>query len=92
VVLNFGSAVIMPEVFLKAVSISRNLGHAVAPIYAAAFDIRADVADYFYRPLKNIVCRPVGESGEGFNFSVDHRHSIPALHRKLCDLQGERPA
>jgi len=88
VVLNFGSAVIMPEVFLKALSISRNLGYPVAPLYTASFDVRADVEDYYFRPCKNVVRRPVSRGGEGFNFSVDHRASIPSLHRKLVELAG----
>ena len=85
-VLNFGSAVIMPEVFLKALSISRNLGYPVAPLTTASFDLRADISDYYFRPRKNVVQRPVSLGGEGFNFSVDHRDSIPSLHRKLVEL------
>ncbi len=93
VLLNFGSAVIMPEVFLKALSISRNLGCEVAPLYTASFDIRADVGDYYFRPCKNVVQRPVSMGGEGFSFCVDHRHSIPALHRRLIQLsEGETGA
>lgn len=85
-VLNFGSAVIMPEVFLKALSISRNLGYPVAPLTTASFDLRADISDYYFRPRKNVVQRPVSRGGEGFNFRVDHRDSIPSLHRKLIEL------
>ncbi|MHC4591676.1 MAG: GSU2086 family protein [Planctomycetota bacterium] len=88
VVLNFGSAVIMPEVFLKALSISRNLGFEVSPLYAASFDIREDIEDYYFRPCKNVVRRPVVKGGEGFNFRVDHRESLPSLHRRLLDLSG----
>jgi hypothetical protein len=90
--LNFGSAVIMPEVFLKALSIARNLGCPVAPLYTASFDVRTDVEDYYFRPCKNVVRRPVSMGGEGFNFSVDHRQSIPALHRRLIDLSQEDAA
>ncbi len=90
VLLNFGSAVIMPEVFLKALSISRNLGHPVAPLYTASFDIRRDIEDYYFRPCKNVVRRPTSRGGEGFNFRADHRQSIPALHRRLIQLsEGE---
>jgi hypothetical protein len=85
-VLNFGSAVIMPEVFLKALSICRNLGYPVAPLTTASFDLRADIADYYFRPRKNVVQRPVSLGGEGFNFRVDHRDSVPSLHRKLVEL------
>jgi hypothetical protein len=90
-VLNFGSAVVMPEVFLKALSISRNLGYAVAPLTTAAFDLRSDIADYYYRPRKNVVQRPVSRGGEGFNFRVDHRDSIPSLHRRLLELSEAQP-
>ncbi len=83
-----GSAVIMPEVFLKALSISRNLGHGVAPLYTASFDIREDITDYYFRPGKNVVRRPVSLGGEGFIFRADHRQSIPSLHRKLLELSG----
>ncbi len=85
-VLNFGSAVILPEVFLKALSISRNLGYPVAPLTTASFDRRADIADYYFRPRKNVVQRPVSRGGEGFNFRVDHKDSIPSLHRRLIEL------
>ncbi len=85
-VLNFGSAVIMPEVFLKALSISRNLGYPVAPLTTASFDLRSDIADYYFRPRKNVVQRPVSRGGEGFNFRVDHMDSIPSLHRRLVEL------
>jgi len=89
VVLNFGSAVIMPEVFLKALTISRNLGYPVSPLYAASFDLRADIQDYFFRPRKNVVLRPTASGGEGFNFRVRHEDSIPSLHRILIELQEE---
>jgi hypothetical protein len=90
-VLNFGSAVIMPEVFLKALSISRNLGYPVAPLTTASFDLRSDIADYYFRPRKNVVQRPVSRGGEGFNFRVDHRDSVPSLHRRLVELsEGKR--
>jgi hypothetical protein len=88
VLMNFGSAVIMPEVFLKALSICRNLGCRVAPLYTASFDVRADIDDYYFRPGKNVVVRPVSQGGEGFNFRADHRESLPSLHRKLIELSG----
>jgi len=83
--LNFGSAVIGPEVFLKALSIARNLGYTVHPITTANFDVRRGLRDPFYRPIKNIVVRPVSLGGEGYNFVVDHRKSIPSLHRLALD-------
>jgi hypothetical protein len=84
--LNFGSAVVMPEVFLKSLSICRNLGYPVAPLTTASFDLRSDIADYYFRPRKNVVQRPVSRGGEGFNFRVEHRDSIPSLHRRLVEL------
>lgn len=81
--LNFGSAVIGPEVFLKALSIARNLGYKVHPITTANFDIRRGLNDYFYRPSKNIVVRPTSLGGRGFNLRVDHTLSIPSLHQLI---------
>jgi len=93
VFLNFGSAVIGPEVFLKALSISRNLGYKTFEITTANFDL-IDLGDYtkkigyddpncYYRPRKNIVNRPVSMGGRGFHFTVDHKISIPNLYKKL---------
>ncbi|MFW6189179.1 MAG: hypothetical protein ACOC7T_02000 [Planctomycetota bacterium] len=89
VVMNVGSAVIMPEVFLKALSICRNLGYPVAPLYTASLDLRENIHDYYFRPRKNVVLRPTSRGGEGFNFRVDHRVSIPSLHRRLIQLSEE---
>jgi len=85
VILNFGSAVILPEVFLKALSISRNLGHPAAPITTANFEIRRGLSNWYYRPTKNVVDRPTQDGGKGFNFLVDHRVSVPALHSLLTE-------
>jgi hypothetical protein len=87
--LNFGTAVLGPEVFLKALSIARNLGYPVAPIYTANFDKRPGINNYYYRPSKNIVDRPTRQGGEGFNFQVDHRVSIPSLHRLVVEGLGD---
>ena len=86
VFMNFGSAVIGPEVFLKALSIARNLGHMTENIVTANFDLRASMGgdvDYYYRPLKNIVSRPVSKGGKGWHFSGDHKETIPALYNKI---------
>ncbi len=96
---NFGSAVTGAEVFLKALSIARNLGHPTFDITTANFDLKplhdyrsrvgyAD-PDYYYRPRKNIVNRPVSRGGVGWHFCVDHQVSIPALYELLT--QGESP-
>jgi hypothetical protein len=74
VVLNFGSAVMMPEVFLKALSLVRNLGHDAGAFTAANFDqIR------HYRPEKNILERPLRDGGQGLSFVGPHELWIPLL-------------
>ena len=74
VILNFGSAVILPEVFLKALTIARNLGHTVSHFTAADFDMQQQ-----YRPLENVVKRPTEMGGRGFNFTGHHELMIPLL-------------
>lgn len=87
--LNFGSGVIGPEVFLKALSISRNLGHPTFKITTGNFDLKplgdyrckigyAD-PNYYYRPRKNIVNRPVSCGGKGWHFEGDHKETIANL-------------
>lgn len=98
VFLNFGSAVIGPEVFLKALSIARNLGHPTRHITTANFDLRdlgdyrrsisCDDPDYYYRPRKNIVNRPTRNGGRGWHFVMDHRVSIPNLLRALAQQEA----
>lgn len=74
VVLNFGSAVILPEVFLKALSLVRNLGHKADRFTAANFDqIR------HYRPEKNILERPLLHGGLGLSFVGPHEVWIPLV-------------
>ncbi|MDD5687068.1 MAG: deoxyhypusine synthase family protein [Elusimicrobia bacterium] len=73
VVLNFGSAVILPEVFLKALNLSRNLGCKVKNFTAANFDM-----NYQYRAAENIVSRPTG--GTGFYFIGHHEIMLPLLY------------
>jgi phosphoheptose isomerase len=90
---NFGSSVIGPEVFLKALSIVRNLGHAVRVFTTANFDLiplgdyrrplKDDVPDYYYRPRKNIVNRPVSLGGKGFHIVGDHAVTIPNVHHRV---------
>ena len=74
VVLNFGSAVILPEVFLKALTIARNLGHTVSHFTAADFDMNQQ-----YRPIENIVKRPTEMGGKGYTFTGHHELMIPLL-------------
>ncbi len=72
--LNVGSAVILPEVFLKALTLVRNLGHEVREITTANFDFIRH-----YRPLTNVVHRPTLEGGRGFHFTGHHELMIPLL-------------
>ncbi len=93
VFLNFGSAVIGAEVFLKALSISRNLGYPTYNITTANFDLHPlgdyrakigyDDPNYYYRPRKNIVNRPTSNGGFGWNFTGDHQSTVPSLYHKL---------
>jgi phosphoheptose isomerase len=90
---NFGSSVIGPEVFLKALSIARNLGNPVRIFTTANFDLLPlqdyrrplgeDQTEYYYRPRKNIVNRPVSLGGKGFHITGDHRATIPHLHHQV---------
>ena len=74
VVMNFGSAVVLPEVFLKALSVARNLGHDASDFTAASFDqIR------HYRPEKNILERPLRGGGFGHAFVGPHELWVPLL-------------
>jgi hypothetical protein len=78
VAVNFGSAVVMPEVFLKALSIVRNLGHDADAFTAANFDqIR------HYRPEKNVLERPLRAGGQGLSFVGPHEVWIPLLSALL---------
>lgn len=81
VVLNIGSAVIMPEVFLKAVSIVRNLGYPCHNFYTANFDMLQH-----YRPTQNIVKRPTLTGGKGYSFTGHHEIMIPLLAAALKEL------
>jgi phosphoheptose isomerase len=101
VYLNFGSAVTGPEVFLKALTIVRNLGYPVFHITTANFDLRPlpdyrstvkdTEADYYYRPRKNVVNRPTSMGGKGFHISGDHLVTIPNLHNRLVSALGCLP-
>ena len=101
VFLNFGSAVIGPEVFLKALSIARNLGYPTFDITTANFDLKPlgdfrvkvddNNPDYYYRPRKNIVNRPVSRGGKGWHFTGDHRLTLPALYLQLREKGWDLP-
>ena len=74
VVLNFGSAVIMPEVFLKALTVARNLGYKAKGFSTANFDMIRQ-----YRPQMNVVERPTQKHGRGYNFTGHHELMFPLL-------------
>jgi hypothetical protein len=79
--LNVGSAVILPEVFLKAVSAVRNLGHPLADFVTANFDFLQH-----YRPRVNVVERPhAGSEGRGYAITGHHELTIPLLAAALIE-------
>jgi hypothetical protein len=103
VFLCFGTAVMGPEVYLKALSMARNVAHQqgrrIAHFTTAAFDLieisgdwRAEAAknnpQYYYRPWKTILVRTVADGGESFYISGDHRQTIP--HLRAAALAAER--
>ena len=86
VYLNIGSAVTLPEVFLKCVTLVRNLGHELKDITTANFDFIQS-----YRPLTNVVRRPTaGGAGRGFAITGHHELTIPLLAAELiCGSKSE---
>lgn len=84
VVLNLGSAVIMPEVFLKALTIARNLD-AGRPQNFVTCDL--DMQRH-YRPRVNVVQRPTLQSGKGYEITGHHELMVPLLVWAILDLLG----
>ncbi|GBC82534.1 hypothetical protein HRbin10_01661 [bacterium HR10] len=80
VYLNLGSAVMLPEVFLKAVTVARNLGVKLQDITTANFDFIQH-----YRPMTNVVRRPVAGVGRGFALTGHHEILIPLLAAALIE-------
>ncbi|MBI2105125.1 MAG: hypothetical protein HYT90_06095 [Candidatus Omnitrophica bacterium] len=80
VVANLGSAVILPEVFLKAVSVSRNLGAAVKDFTACDFDMIRH-----YRPSENVLKRPTLLGGRAVHITGHHELMIPLLARAITE-------
>jgi hypothetical protein len=80
VFLNIGSAVIMPEVFLKALSIAQNLGHHVDGFTTANFDMQQH-----YRPLQNVVKRPTSGKSRGYTITGHHEIMVPLLAAGILD-------
>jgi hypothetical protein len=80
---NLGSAVILPEVFLKAVSIARNLGHAVRDFTACDFDMIRH-----YRPSENVLRRPTLLGGRAVHITGHHELMLPLLARAVLERLG----
>lgn len=72
VLINIGSAVLLPEVFLKALTIARNLGHTVENFTTATFDMNRH-----YRPTENVVRRPTHKGGHGYYLIGHHELLVP---------------
>ncbi len=102
--LTFGSAVMGPEVYLKALAMARNVAHQegrrIADLTTAVFDLKPlpdDYRDqppksdpnYYFRPWKTILVRTVADGGESFYFPLDHAVSIPSLWRLIVERIGE---
>ncbi len=80
VVLNFGSAVMLPEVFLKALNLARNLGNQVKNFTAANFDMI-----YQYRAAQNVVMRPTAGAGRGYYIIGHHEIMLPLLAQAVIE-------
>jgi hypothetical protein len=86
VYLNIGSAVTLPEVFLKAVTVVRNLGHPLQDFTTANLDFIQH-----YRPMTNVVRRPVaGGAGRGFHLTGHHELMIPLLAASIVSRSLEQ--
>jgi len=98
VLLNFGSAIMGPEVYLKALAMSRNValqeGRAIRNFTTAVFDLVPIKGDhrkelpktdpgYYFRPQKTILVRTIADGGESYYFAGEHRATLPALWRLL---------
>jgi hypothetical protein len=80
VYLNCGSAVVLPEVFLKAVALARNRGASLDGLTTVNLDFAR-----LYRPQTNVVSRPVAGIGKGYSLTGHHEIMIPLLAAALID-------
>lgn len=85
VFLNLGSAVIIPEVFLKALSLARNLGHMVKTFTTVDLDFIRQ-----YRPTANVVHRPTQAGGRGYQLTGHHEILFPLLCAAVIERLAER--
>jgi len=83
VYLNVGSAVILPEVFLKAITLIRNLGHRVDDFTTVNMDFIQH-----YRPITNVVCRPTAGGGKGYRLTGHHEIMLPLLAAAVLERLG----
>lgn len=98
VILNIGSAVTGPEVFLKAASMAGNTGYVPDKIITANFDIRPynptnftndNTVGYYFRDQKSIVTRvPEAYKGQGYYIEGNQKNTIPAFYKKLIELSS----
>jgi len=101
VLLSFGSAIMGPEVHLKALAMARNVAHqegrstrdfttAVFDLVPIQGDIHHELSEidpgHYFRPHKTILVRTVAEGGTSFYFCGDHRATVPALGRALLEI------
>ncbi len=104
VLLNIGTAVMGPEVYLKALSMARNVAHQegrrINQFTTAVFDLLdlgpdyhreapKSAPHYYFRPYKTILVRTVQDGGESFYIRGDHRATLPNLYRRVMALLGE---
>ncbi len=87
VVFNVGSAVILPEVFLKALSLARNLGNPVRRLTAVNLDFVRQ-----YRPRVNVVERPTRLGGKGYSLVGQHEILVPLLSAGVIEAHASRKA
>jgi hypothetical protein len=100
VLLSFGSAIMAPEVYLKALAMARNVAHqegrAIRNFATAVFDLAPIEGDihhelpktdpgYYFRPHKTLLVRTMADGGASFYFRGDHRATFPALRRAILE-------
>ncbi|GKS65783.1 hypothetical protein YTPLAS72_30870 [Nitrospira sp.] len=83
VYMNIGSSVILPEVFLKTLSLGRNLGHPITNITTVNMDFLSH-----YRPQTNVVRRPTQKGGQGYSLTGHHEIMLPLLAAAVIEEIG----
>jgi hypothetical protein len=98
-----GTAIMGPEVYLKALSMARNVAYqegkplnhfttAVFDLQDLGSDLHHEVAKsdarYYFRPYKTILVRTVQDGGQSYYIQADHRQTLPRLHQLLCQQIG----